>query len=278
MIEDVSAMTVKKALTIAGSDCSGGAGIQADLKTFQERDVYGMSVLTVMVAMRPENWTHVVFPVAEEVIEQQFRTILPGIGCDALKTGMLPTAPIIDLVGRLLKDAEVSRIVIDPVMVCKGGGLPLFPENTQAMIRSLMPLADVVTPNTFEAAQLAGMSELKTEEDMVAAAKIIHSQGARHVVIKAARIFENASVDVLYDGGEPQWWRAERLQTTWTHGAGCSFSACVTAELAKGASVREAVTTANAFVRAGLENGFALNQFAGPIYHKAYAKKQAGEC
>ena len=116
------AMTVKKALTIAGSDCSGGAGIQADLKTFQERDVYGMSVLTVMVAMRPENWTHVVFPVAEDVIEQQFRTILPGIGCDALKTGMLPTAPIIDRVGRLLKEADARRVVIDPVMVCKGGG------------------------------------------------------------------------------------------------------------------------------------------------------------
>ena len=269
-------MTVKKALTIAGSDCSGGAGIQADLKTFQERDVYGMGVLTVMVAMRPENWTHVVFPVAEDVIEQQFRTILPGIGCDALKTGMLPTAPIIDLVGRLLKEADARRVVIDPVMVCKGGGLPLFPENTQAMIRSLMPLAEVTTPNTFEAAQLAGMDELRTEEELVAAAKVIHSQGARHVVIKAARVFDDESVDLLYDGGEPVWWRSSRLRTTWTHGAGCSFSACITAELAKGASVREAVTTANAFVRAGLEQGFPLNAFAGPIYHKAYAKQTGG--
>lgn len=268
-------MTVKKALTIAGSDCSGGAGLQADLKTFQERDVYGMSVVTVMVAMKPENWNHLVFPVGLDVIEQQFHTILPGIGCEALKTGMLPTVDIIELVGKLLKDAPVAHKVIDPVMVCKGAGQPLFPENTQAMIRCLLPLAEVVTPNTFEAAQLAGMDEPTTEADLLEAARRIHGLGVKNVVIKAARIFDDQAVDLLYDGTEATWFRSPRLKSCWTHGAGCSFSACVTAELAKGASVKDAVCTANAFVRAGLEESFPMNQFVGPIYHKAYAKRQS---
>ena len=147
-------MNPKRALTIAGSDCSGGAGIQADLKTFQERDVYGMSVVTVLVAMRPENWQHVVVPVDTQMIKTQFETIWPGIGADAAKTGMLPTVEIIELVGSLLAEAQIKHLVIDPVMVCKGTSQPLFPENTVAMIRHLLPIAEVVTPNTFEALQL----------------------------------------------------------------------------------------------------------------------------
>ena len=266
-------MAVKKALTIAGSDCSGGAGLQADLKTFQERDVYGMSVVTVMVAMKPENWAHQVFPVQPEVITEQFHTILPGIGCDALKTGMLPTAQIIELVGTLLKGQSVKHIVIDPVMVCKGTSQPLFPENTQAMIKYLLPLAEVTTPNTFEAAQLAGMDELTTEDQLLDAAKRIHDLGAKNVVIKAARIFDDKAVDLLYDGKDATWWRSPRLTNCWTHGAGCSFSACVTAELAKDVPVIDAVRTANAFVRAGLEESFPMNRFVGPIYHKALAKR-----
>lgn len=265
--------TVKKALTIAGSDCSGGAGIQADIKTFQERDVYGMSVLTVMVAMKPENWNHLVFPVEKDVIQRQFETILPGIGCDAVKTGMLPTVDIIELVGGLLKDALPPHIVIDPVMVCKGAGQPLFPENTQAMIRHLLPIADVVTPNTFEASQLAGMDEASTEDELLETAKRIHGYGVKNVVIKAARVFADKAIDLLYDGTDAYWFSAPRLEAAWTHGAGCSFSACVTAELAKGAGVKDAVETANAFVRAGLEDSFPLNQFVGPIYHKALAKR-----
>lgn len=265
-------MNPKKALTIAGSDCSGGAGLQADLKTFQERDVYGMSVVTVLVAMRPENWAHVVKPVDVDTIKTQFETILPGIGADAVKTGMLPTVEIIDLVGSLLKGANVKHVVIDPVMVCKGTSEPLFPENTQAMIRSLLPLAEVTTPNTFEAAQLAGMDELKTKDDLFEAAKRISAHGVKNVVIKAARIFDDKAIDLLYDGKEFMLTENPRLSTNWTHGAGCSFSACITAELAKGATVQQAVKTATAFVNAGLKEGFPLNQFVGPIYHKALAK------
>ncbi len=266
-------MAVKKVLTVAGSDCSGGAGIQADLKTFQERDVYGMSVLTVLVAMRPEDWSHVVTPIAVDTIRTQFRTILPGIGADAVKTGMLPTVEIIDAVGALLKDAQVQNLVVDPVMVCKGTREPLFPENTQAMLRSLLPIAEVITPNAFEAAQLAGMTELTSEAEVEEAARRIHARGGKNVVVKAARIFADYSADVLFDGQKFIWLKDKRLQTAWTHGAGCSFSACIAAELAKGATVPEAVRTARQFVRAGLSDSFPLNQFVGPIYHKALAKQ-----
>lgn len=265
-------MVPKKALTVAGSDCSGGAGIQADLKTFQERDVYGMSVLTVLVAMRPENWNHVVWPVDLEMIKNQFRTILPGIGVDAAKTGMLPTVDIIRAVGELFAEAKVAHLLIDPVMVCKGTSEPLFPENTRAMIEYLLPIAEVVTPNTFEAAQLAGMEELKSEKEVEEAAQRIHRLGCKNVVIKVARVLPDATADLLYDGKTFTWFREKRINTTWTHGAGCSFSACLTAELAKGASVHQACKTAHDFVQAGLLSSFALNQHIGPIYHKAMAK------
>ena len=267
-------MNPQKVLTIAGSDCSGGAGLQADLKTFQERDVYGMSVVTVLVAMRPENWDHVVHPVDMEMIRTQLATIKPGIdGVAAAKTGMLPTVDIIRLAGEFLASAGIPKIVIDPVMVCKGTKEALFPENTQAMIDYLLPVADVVTPNSFEAAQLAGMDEIRTEEQLCEAARRIHAAGAKNVAIKAPRVFSNDKVaDFLFDGTDFTWWWEDKLTTAWTHGAGCSFSACITAELAKGADVRSAFQTAHAFVKAGLEHSFPLNRFVGPIYHKALAR------
>ena len=158
-------MSLKKVLTIAGSHTSGGAGIQADLKTFQERGVYGMSAITVIVAMEPKNWAHKVFPVELSVIKEQVDTVIKGIGIDALKTGMLPTVEIIEYVGSVLKDVK-KPIVIDPVMVCKvnsegeGNAENLFPENVEAMKKYLLPYATVVTPNLFEAAQLVGMETI----------------------------------------------------------------------------------------------------------------------
>ena len=265
-------MEPKKVLTVAGSDCSGGAGIQADLKTFQERDVYGMCSVTCLVAMEPATWHHIVTAVDTDMIEKQFNAVVKGIGVDAVKTGMLPTVDIIKLAGRLLSEAKMRNIVIDPVMVCKGAGQPLFPENTKAMVEYLLPLADVVTPNTFEAQQLAEMDDFQSEDDLLTAAKKIHEKGAKNVVIKAARIFDGKTVELLYDGVEATWLRGEKIDTTWTHGAGCSFSACITAELAKGKSIKEAVAMAREFVRCGLEHSFPLNGFGGPVYHKALAK------
>lgn len=267
----------KKALSIAGSDCSGGAGILADVKTFQERDVFGMTAITVLVAMDPVNWSHLIHPVPMSTIREQFMTTAVAIGADAVKTGMLPTAEIIRGVGELLKDYPVPNIVIDPVMVCKGANVPLAPENTVAMIEALLPLAEVVTPNTFEASQLAGMPELTSEEELMEAARRIYAHGAKNVIIKAARIFEENAVDMLFDGKSFTWLKEPRLKTAWTHGAGCSFSACVTAELAKGATVKAAFETAHRFLHAALEESFPFNQITGPVYHKALAKREAAK-
>ena len=197
-------MSIKKVLTIAGSDTSGGAGIQADLKTFQERGVYGMNALTVIVTMDPRNrWAHKVFPVELNVIKEQIDTVINGIGVDALKTGMLPTAEIIEYVGSVLKDLK-NPIVIDPVMVCKvtsGSTENLFPENVTAMKKYLLPYATVVTPNLFEAAQLAGIEKINKIEEAKEAAKKIYDLGAKNVVIKGRKFFAgDKSVDILYNG------------------------------------------------------------------------------
>ena len=212
-----------------------------------------MVSVTCLVAMVPENWHHIVTPVDTDMIEKQFKAVAEGISVDAVKTGMLPTVEIIKLAGELIAAAKIPKVVIDPVMVCKGAGQPLFPENTKAMIDYLLPLADVVTPNTFEAEQLAGMDEFKSEDDLLSAAQKIHGLGAKNVVIKAARIFDDKTVDLFYDGTSATWLRGEKVNTSWTHGAGCSFSACITAELAKGKSAAEAAALAADIVCAGIK-------------------------
>ena len=266
---------MKKALTIAGSDSSGGAGIQADIKTFQELGVYGMTALTVIVAMNPhDGWGHQVFPVETDVIKAQLETSIAGIGVDALKTGMLPTAEIIELAAFTIKKHDVQNIVIDPVMVCKGAGEPLNPESAGCYSKTLLPLATVVTPNVFEAVQLSGMNAIETAQDMKEAARIIYGLGAKSVVIKGGKVLdgENA-IDVFYDGKNFEALSAPRVDTTNTHGAGCTFSAAITAQLAKGASIQSAVATAKTFVTEAIKHSFRLNQYIGPTDHSAYNRK-----
>lgn len=265
-------MGIRKVLTIAGSDTSGGAGIQADLKTFQERDVYGMTALTVIVSMDPKHgWAHQVFPVALETIEAQLATALDGIGIDALKTGMLPTVEIIELAARKIAESGVERVVIDPVMVCKGADEPLLPENTVAIREKLLPLALITTPNLFEAAQLAGRPPIRSLDDMKQAAIAIHAAGAKNVLIKGgSKLGLEKAVDLLYDGQEFELLETECLETTYTHGAGCTTAAAITAELAKGADVKTAVRTAKGFITAAIKHGFPLNEYVGPTLHAAY--------
>jgi pyridoxine kinase len=165
-------MTLKKALTIAGSDTSGGAGLQADLKTFQERDVYGMVVLTTIVAMDPHNnWNHQVFPIDLSIVETQMTTVFDGIGIDAMKTGMLGSVELIELVARKIDQYKLEKVVIDPVMVCKGTDEVLHPETAVALRELLAPRALVITPNLFEAAQLAKRPPIKSVEEMKEAAE-----------------------------------------------------------------------------------------------------------
>ncbi|UUZ80115.1 pyridoxine/pyridoxal/pyridoxamine kinase [Paenibacillus sp. P26] len=267
-------MSLPKALTIAGSDTSGGAGIQADLKTFQERDVYGMTALTVIVTMDPDNnWHHGVYPVALPTLEAQLHTVLDGIGVDALKTGMLGSVEVIELVTHTLKAKGVQNIVVDPVMICKGNDEALHPETTVALREPLVPIADVVTPNLFEAAQLANRPPITTLEDMKEAAQIIHATGVKHVLIKGgAKLNHPATVDLFYDGSEFEIYESEKIATTYTHGAGCTYSAAITAELAKGQSVKQAVSTAKSFISSAIRHGFPLNSFVGPTMHSAARK------
>ena len=263
-------MTIYKALTIAGSDSSGGAGIQADLKTFQERGVYGMTALTTIVAMDPANWQHHVFPQPADIVAAQLETIL-DIGVHALKTGMLGTVEIIELVARTIEQRKLEPVVVDPVMVCKGFDEVLNPETANSLRESLVPKSTVVTPNLFEAAQLARRGPIHTIDDMKEAAKAIHDLGARYVLVKGgAKLQHEKAIDILYDGRTFDILESERIDTTYTHGAGCTYSAAITAELAKGKPVEEAVRTAKAFITAAIRHGFPLNRHIGPTMHAAH--------
>lgn len=263
-------MTMHKALTIAGSDSSGGAGIQADLKTFQERNVYGMTSITALVAM-DENWAHLVYPQPLDAIEAQLETTMHYVGVDALKTGMLATKEVIELAARKIAEYNVTKVVVDPVMICKGEDTVLLDEQAiKAMREELIPRAMVVTPNLPEAAFLSGL-EINTVEDMKAAAKKIHEMGAKYVLIKGGgRLEDSQAVDLLFDGESFEILETEKFDTTFTHGAGCTYSAAITAELAKGAEVKDAVKTAKAFITEAIRQAFPLNQHVGPTCHSAY--------
>lgn len=264
-----------KVLTIAGSDSSGGAGLQADLKTFQEQGVYGMSAITTIVSMDPDNqWAHQVFPQNIETIKAQLKTIIQGIGVDALKTGMLGSIEIIDLVKNIIEENNLTKIVIDPVMVCKGTNEPLTPEINEYLRDKLLPKALITTPNIFEAEQLSGIKSIQNIEDMKKAASIIKNTGCQYVLIKGGdKIGKEKAVDLLYDGNSYELLESEKINTSYTHGAGCTYSAAITAEIAKGKEVKEAVSIAKKFIFAAITNGFPLNQYIGPVNHFAYKKE-----
>ncbi|TMU83976.1 pyridoxine/pyridoxal/pyridoxamine kinase [Bacillus sp. BHET2] len=264
-------MTLKKTLTIAGSDTSGGAGIQADLKTFQEHGVYGMTALTTIVTMDPNNhWHHNVHPLSIDTLEAQLDTVL-SIGIDAMKTGMLGTVEIIELAAKKIDAFGLDKVVIDPVMVCKGEDEVLNPETTVAMREHLLKRATVVTPNLFEAGQLAGTGPIKTIDEMKEAAKKIHNLGAKNVVIKGGKQLQHdKALDLFYDGNEFILLEEEKVETSYNHGAGCTFAAAITSNLANGQDVKEAVQNAKTFVTAAIKHGFKLNEYVGPVMHGAY--------
>ncbi|MBE1552942.1 bifunctional hydroxymethylpyrimidine kinase/phosphomethylpyrimidine kinase [Sporosarcina limicola] len=263
-------MTLKKTLTIAGSDTSGGAGIQADLKTFQEHGTYGMTALTVIVTMNPDNhWSHNVYSLPIDVLKAQIKTAL-STGVDAIKTGMLSTEEVIQTAGEAITESGLDHVVIDPVMVCKGEDEVLNPGNVDAMVKYLLPKAEIVTPNLFEAGQLAGTKTPKTIDDMKVVAEKIHSLGARNVVIKGGKQLEHAkAADLFYDGKTFTLLEAEKSETHYNHGAGCTFAAAITANLANGLAVKEAVIEAKKFVTAAIANGWKLNDYVGPVMHGA---------
>jgi pyridoxine kinase len=253
--------------TIAGSDASGGAGLEADLKTFEEYGLYGMAAVTVIATMDPDNnWAHRVFPVEEGGLRAQLETVFKGVGAAAAKSGMLGTFYAVELTREYISSCKIANYVLDPVMVCKGAGEALNPEINNAIAEKLLPLAEVVTPNLFEAEQLSGLSNIDSPEKMKEAARIIHGKGARHVFIKGgAKLPDRGrALDILYDGKDFLSLEEDLVRTTWNHGAGCTSSAAIAAGLARGLSVTAAAELAKKFITASLGAGFPLNQWVGP--------------
>jgi len=261
-----------KIATIAGSDSSGGAGLEADLKTFEEYGLYGMAAVTLVAAMDPDNnWAHKVFPLDENALRSQLDTIFKGVGVSAAKSGMLGSFYAVDLACEYLSKFKVKNYVLDPVMVCKGAGEALNPELNAALEKKLLPLAELVTPNLFEDKQLSGLKEITGVEQMKEAARIIHGKGARNVFIKGGAKLKEAlavtpakALDLFFDGKEFYILEETLIKTTWNHGAGCTLSAAIASGLAKDLPVREAVALAKKFITMSLNAGFPLNRWVGP--------------
>ena len=262
---------VKKILTVAGSDAGGGAGIQADLKTFEEYGTFGLSSITSILTVSPKTKKPSIYPIPIDIVEKQLETALSGGALDALKIGLLGSLPVVDLLEKSLTSVNQTRIVLDPVMAVKTNKDVLQPELVHAMIQQLIPLADIITPNLVEACILAQMTEITTENDMMTAAKRIHDLGAKSVIIKGgARFPGNVATDLYYDGKHFDFIHEDKLTTTTNHGAGCSFAASITAGLAKGLETKNAVKLAKYYVTSAIKNGIFLNDFTGYVWHGAY--------
>ncbi|GFN32877.1 bifunctional hydroxymethylpyrimidine kinase/phosphomethylpyrimidine kinase [Paenibacillus xylaniclasticus] len=263
-----------KALTVAGSDSGGGAGIQADLKTFQELGVFGMTALTAVTAQNTLG-VHGIYPLTVEAVQKQMDAIGEDMGTDAVKTGMLFNTDIIRGVAEKIVQYKWDKVVIDPVMVAKGGSVLLMEEALRALREVVMPLALVVTPNVPEAELIAGM-KIRSLEDRKEAARIIAGQGARNVVMKGGHDESDPHtvIDLLFDGRDFYEFRSPRLVTRHTHGTGCTFAAAVTAELAKGRGVLQSVEVAKAFIEAAIEDTLHIGRGHGPTNHWAYKKRQ----
>jgi pyridoxine kinase len=266
---------VIKIATIAGSDASGGAGLEADLKTFEEYGLYGMTAVTLIATMDPDNnWSHKVFPVDESALRAQLETVFKGVGAAAAKSGMLGTFYAVDLTREYISAYNIKNYVLDPVMVCKGAGEALNPELNAAVADKLLPLAEVVTPNLFETEQLSGIGNITSIDTMKEAARIIFDKGARHVFIKggAKLPVKDKALDLFFDGTRFEVIEGELVTTTWNHGAGCTSSAAIAAGLARGLSAYDSVILAKRFIGKSLAAGFALNQWVGPGNPSAWRK------
>ena len=256
--------TVPRAMTIAGSDSGGGAGIQADLKTFAALGVYGTSVLTAITSQNTLRVTDVL-ELPTSLIGSQIDAVISDIGTDAVKTGMLSSSAIIEAVSEKIQEHGLSRLVVDPVMVAKGGDRLLQEEAVEALRAHLIPLAQVVTPNTPEARVLTGR-DISTLEDAREAARDLVAMGAKTAVVKGGHL-EGPATDMLYDGKEFTELTAQRIESTSTHGTGCTFASAIAAGLAKGLEVTEAVAQAKRYVTSAIQRAFPMGHGHGPLNH-----------
>jgi hydroxymethylpyrimidine/phosphomethylpyrimidine kinase len=262
--QGVGFMKIPRALTIAGSDSGGGAGIQADLKTFAALGVYGMSAITALTAQNTVGVQGVV-ELEPGFISQQIHSVVNDIGTDAVKTGMLSSADIISQVAKDIKELELKNLVVDPVMVAKSGDRLLRTDAVEALTHELIPLALVVTPNLHEAAVLVG-KEINDEAGMEEAARIIKTFGPQYVLVKGGHL-PGKPMDLLYDGDAFHRYTNIRHDTPHTHGSGCTYASAIAAGLAKELTVQEAVAQAKQYITNAIQKGLPIGKGHGPLHH-----------
>jgi hydroxymethylpyrimidine/phosphomethylpyrimidine kinase len=264
--------TIKQVLTIAGSDSGGGAGIQADLKAMSANGVFAMSVITAITAQNTEEVTDV-FELPPSIIASQLDAVFDDFDVAAVKTGMLSSTAIVEIVVKMLTLQKVATLVVDPVMVSKSGHPLLRPDAVDAVKTQLLPLAFVVTPNIHEAQQLSGI-QITSLADARRAAKIIHGFGCRHVLIKGGHLLSERATDLLYDGRFFNVLKGEFIETNHTHGTGCTFASALAAHLARGGSVLDAAQAAKAYVTQAIRHGLAIGHGHGPTDHFYFLERE----
>jgi len=262
--------SIGRALTIAGSDSGGGAGIQADLKTFQELQVYGMTAITAITAQNTLG-IQAVYPMSPEAVQQQIEAVGSDIGVDAVKTGMLFSSEIIRVVSDQVCRFGWKHVVVDPVMIAKGGSTLLQAEALRSLRAELIPLSYVVTPNIPEAEAITGLP-IRNMEHRQEACKALFQMGTRHVILKGGHDESsgNQVVDLFYDGSHFTEFAGQRVNTRHTHGTGCTFAAALTAELAKGTDILQAVSIAKSFIQAAIVHSLGIGHGQGPTNHFAF--------
>ncbi len=264
---------MKKVLTIAGSDCSGGAGIQADLKTFAAHGVFGMSVIVSVVA---ENTSRVIgiLDITPDMIEKQIDAVFQDIEVDAVKVGMLSQPECMRAVAKKLREYSPKKVVVDPVMYAKGGCALMNPNFIDVFIDEIIPVSYLLTPNIPEAEHISGI-KIKNVENMKEAAEIIYGLGPKNVLIKGGHSDGDAE-DILFDGKTFSSFSTKRIYTKNTHGTGCTLSSAIASNLALGKSVYEAVCLAKEYITTAIEHSLDIGKGNGPTNHFYSLYKKAG--
>ena len=262
---------MKRILTIAGSDSGGGAGIQADLKAITLLGGYGMSVITALTAQNTVG-VQAIHEVPARFVERQIDSVLSDIGADAIKTGMLTNQEIIEVVAKKVKQYGVKKVVVDPVMVSKSRASLLRMDAQEALIKELIPLAWVITPNLMEASVLSGL-KVDSLEGMKKAAHQIYKLGAKYVVVKGGHL-KGMAIDLLYDGKIFNEIEGPRIDTKNTHGTGCTFASAIATFLARGDTIDVAVRKAKTFITMAIQSGFSLGKGTGPTNPSAYVLRE----
>ncbi len=264
---------MRKVLTVAGSDSGGGAGIQADLKTFSAHGIFGMSAITAVTAQNTLG-VSAVQDISPDIITKQIDAVFEDMGADAVKIGMVSQSASIEAIAKQLRKHQARNIVLDPVMISKSGFDLLQPEAKEALIKHLLPIATIITPNIHEAQAITGC-KITNVEQMEFAAREIYSLGPQTVLVKGGHL-EYDAVDVLYDGKVMKHFQAARVDSKNTHGTGCTLSSAIAANLALGDAITEAVEKAKNYITEAIKHSFPIGKGVGPVHHFYRLYKKAG--